>query len=137
VLFAGLNFSAPWSVAASQSEQSVIGYNVAPFPPNASAVPPFSGLLTLDLGTSQISGIIGSVIVQESTSDSVSTSSPLTTLEVYDICEDACRLQQTEETTISPLQALQTSVVVSLSGGSGGVSLESFATDYAFGPQPQ
>lgn len=137
ILFPGLNFSAPWSIAADQSEQSVIGYNVVPFPPNASVAPPFNGLLTLDLGPSQVSGIIGSVTVQETTSDPASTNGLATKLEVFHICEDACRLQQTEETTISPLQSLQTTLVVSLSGGTGGVSLDSFATDYAFGAQPQ
>jgi hypothetical protein len=133
-LFPGLNFSAPWSVAADQSERSVIGYSVVPYPP---VVLPATGLLTLDLGPSQVSGIIGSVTVQETATDSASASGLATTIEVYDICEDACRLQQTEETTISPLQALQTTLVVSLSGGTGGVSLQSFAADDAFGPQPQ
>lgn len=112
----------------------MIGYDVVPYPP---VTLPTGGLLTLDLGPSQVSGIIGSVIVQETTSDPTSASGLATTLEVFDICEDACRLQQTEETTISPLQSLQTKLVVSLSGGTGGVSLQSFATDYAFGPQPQ
>ena len=131
-LFPGLNFSAPWKVAAGQSEQSVIGYNVVPYPPEASPVP-LAGVLTLDLGQAQVSGIIGSVTVQERTT----TASATGTLEVYEICADACTIKQRDSIAITPLQTLQTTLTVSLSGGNGGASLSSFASDYAFGPQPE
>ncbi|MGD0832710.1 MAG: hypothetical protein ABR907_17390, partial [Terracidiphilus sp.] len=78
----GLNFLAKWNVAAGVSEQSVIGFNVVPFPPVAT---PSTGVLILDLGPSTVSGIIGSVTVTEKTTGA-STISPL---EVYDICADA------------------------------------------------
>jgi hypothetical protein len=154
-MFPGLNFSASWRVADGQTEQSVIGYKVAPYSPVATATTPTpsSGVLTLDLGPSKVSGIIGSVKVQESTSATTSpvttppvTTSPVSvppvtvtppvTLEVYDICQDACKIQKTEKITVAPIQTLQITIVVSLSGGSDGASLSSFATDYTFGVQP-
>ncbi|MGD0801724.1 MAG: hypothetical protein ABR906_10440 [Terracidiphilus sp.] len=131
-LFPGLNFTAPWKVAAGQSEQSVIGYKATPYYPGASPVPD-SGVLTLDLGQSQVSGIIGSVTVQETTTMTSTTG----TLEVYEICADACTIKQRDSVTITPAQTLQTTITVSLSGGNGGASLSSFASDYAIGPQPE
>ncbi len=131
-LFPGLNFTAKWSVVAGQSEQSVIGYNVVPFPPEAS--PASTGaVLTLDLGQSQVLGIIGSVTVKETTSATSATDA----LEVYEICADACSLKRTDSVTVTPIAPLQTTIVVSLSGGNGGASLKSFAADDAFGPQPE
>jgi hypothetical protein len=131
-LFPGLNFSANWSVAAGKSEQSVIGYNVVPFPPEASPVPT-GGVLTLDLGQSQVLGIIGSVTVKETTSATSTTD----LLEVYEICADACTLKRTDSVAVTPIAPLQTTIVVSLSGGNGGATLKSFAADDAFGPQPE
>ncbi|MGD0939313.1 MAG: hypothetical protein ABR905_06330 [Terracidiphilus sp.] len=131
-LFPGLNFSAKWSVAAGQSEQSVIGYNVVPFPPEASPVPT-DAVFTLDLGQSQVLGIIGSVTVKETTSATSTTD----LLEVYEICADACSLKRTDSVTVAPIVPLQTTIVVSLSGGTGGASLNSFAADDEFGPQPE
>ncbi|MGA3371996.1 MAG: hypothetical protein ABSC48_09565 [Terracidiphilus sp.] len=130
--FQGLNFSALtptiWSVAAGESKQSVIGFSAVPFPPNAAAFP-FGGELTLELGASHISGIIGSVTVQEVTSPA--------TLEVYDRCEEVCILKQADTVTISPIQVLQSRITISLVGGTDGASLSSFATDYIVGPQPE
>jgi hypothetical protein len=131
-LFPGLNFTAPWSVAAGQSEQSVIGYRVVPYPP-AGSPQPTSALLTLDLGQSQVLNIIGSVTVQERTTMTSATG----TLEVYDTCEEVCRIKQSDSVSITPIQTLQTTITVSLSGGNGGASLSSFASDYAIGPQPE
>jgi len=133
-LYPGLNFSAPWSVAAGQSEQSVIGYQVVPYPPSGAAA---TGVLTLDLGPAMVSGIIGSVTVQENTVSTSGTISIVDSLEVYDKCADACSLKQTDSVTVTPLQTIQTTLIVSLSGGTGGASLKSFAADDAFGPQPQ
>ncbi|MGD0095680.1 MAG: hypothetical protein ABSB60_04255 [Terracidiphilus sp.] len=134
-LYPGLNFSANWTVAAGQSEQSVIGYNVVPFPPEASPVPT-GAVLTLDLGPSQVLGIIGSVTVKETVASATATSTSIP-LEVYDICADACSIKQTDSVTITPIAPLQTTIVVSLSGGTGGAFLKSFAADDAFGPQPE
>jgi hypothetical protein len=131
-LFPGLNFTAPWKVAAGQSEQSVIGYTATPYWPGASPVPA-SGVLTLDLGQSQVLGIIGSVTVQERTTMTSTTG----TLEVYDTCEEVCTIKLSDSVTIAPVQTLQTTITVSLSGGTGGASLNSFASDYAIGPQPE
>ena len=131
-LFPGLNFTAPWSVAAGQSEQSVIGYRVVPYPP-AGSPQPTSALLTLDLGQSQVLNIIGSVTVQERTTMTSATG----TLEVYDTCQEVCRIKQSDSVSITPIQTLQTTITVSLSGGNGGASLSSFASDYAIGPQPE
>jgi hypothetical protein len=61
--FQGLNFAAPWSAAAGESQVSVIGYNVVPFPPQAEPAA-LAADLTLDLGTATVSGIIGSVTVR-------------------------------------------------------------------------
>ncbi len=147
-LFPGLNFSASWSVAAGQSEQSVIGYRVTPYPPMAATTPPSSGILSLHLGPSKVFGIIGSVTVQESTSATVppvTTSlvatppvavTTATTLEVYEICQDVCKTQKSENVPIVPIQTLQATIVVSLSGGADGAALSSFATDYTFSVQP-
>jgi hypothetical protein len=129
--YPGLNFSAPWSVGAGQSQQSVIGYEVVPFPPITSAT---AGVLTLDLGQATVSGIIGSVTVQENTVSTSGTISIVDTLEVYDKCADACTIKQTDSVTVSPLQTIQTSLIVTLSGGTGGASLKSFAADDTFGP---
>ena len=131
-LFPGLNFTAPWSVAAGKSEQSVIGYRVVPYPP-AGSPQPTSALLTLDLGQSQVLNIIGSVTVQERTTMTSATG----TLEVYDTCQEVCRIKQSDSVSITPIQTLQTTITVSLSGGNGGASLSSFASDYAIGPQPE
>lgn len=130
--FQGLNFSALtptiWSVAAGVSKQSVIGFNAVPFPPEASPAPSAAALV-LDLGVSHVSGIIGSVNVQEVANAA--------TLDVYDRCADACMIKQSESVTISPIQILQSTITISLSGGTNGASLSSFATDYIVGPQPQ
>jgi hypothetical protein len=138
-LFQGFNFSPlpisttpGWTVAAGQNETFSIGYNAVPFPPAASPAPG-GGVLTLDLGQSHIGGIIGSVTVQEV----VSTPASALSLEVYDTCDEVCSLKQTDNVAITPSQTIQSLVTVTLSGGNGGASLQSFAFDYAVGPQPE
>jgi hypothetical protein len=126
--FQGLNFSAPWSVAAGASEVATIGYSAVPYPP-AGTPTTEGGVLTLDLGPSTVSGMIGSVSVQEKTN--------VATLDVYETCADACSIKQKDSVTVTPIQVLQTTLTVSLSGGNGGASLSSFATDYIVGPQPE
>ena len=134
--FQGLNFSAPWSAAAGKTQVSIIGYNVVPFPPQDEPAP-LSAELTLDLGTANIAGIIGSVTVtQQSTSSPASAVSPYN-LEVDEVCEEVCSIKQTDSVAVSPLTTLQTTLTVTLTGGSGGVSLKNFAADESFGVQPE
>jgi hypothetical protein len=134
--FQGLNFAAPWSAAAGLTQVSIIGYNVVPFPPQDEPAP-LSAELTLDLGTANIAGIIGSVTVtQQSTSSPASAVSPYN-LEVDEVCEEVCSIKQTDSVAVSPLTTLQTTLTVTLTGGSGGVSLKNFAADESFGVQPE
>jgi hypothetical protein len=166
-MFPGLNFSAlpatattgSWSVAAGKTAEFVIGYLVTPTvavcgcpaePAGGTGTcvcPPIavtSAPLTLDLGASRVSGIIGSVTVQENATEFLpptggSAPVPITvaTLEVYDTCDEVCRILQTDTVTISPLVPLQTNIIVTLEGGTGGASLNGFASDLAIGPQPE
>ena len=122
-LFRGLNFTAPWRVASGASEQSVISYTATPFAPVAF---PSSGLLTLTLGNSTVSGIIGSATVTETTN--------VGTLSVFDRCADACSLKKTDQLKFSPITVLHVTNTVALSGGTGGASLSSFAADYNLCP---
>jgi hypothetical protein len=126
--FVGFNFAAPWTAAAGHSQQSVIGYNVVPFPPDTPAP---VGTLTLDLGQSQVSGMVGSVIVREIVSDAGTSAA----LKVYAKCEEVCSIKQQEQVTFSPMDVLQVIVKVSLSGGSNGASLKGFATNVKLCPQ--
>ncbi len=128
VQFPGLNFSAPWSVAAGGTEQSVIGYRVVPFPP---ARPAPTALLTLDLGQSRVLGTIGSVTVQETASAGTLSAS----LEVYDKCVEVCSVKQQDQITLAPISTLQVSVNVSLLGGTNGASLKNFAADVNLCPE--
>jgi hypothetical protein len=135
--FQGLNFSAPWKAAAGKSQVSIIGYNVVPFPPQAEPAP-LSAELTLDLGTVKISGIIGSVTVtQQSTASPAISTASTANLEVYERCDDACSIRQSDTVTISPLTTLQTTLTITLTGGNGGVSLNNFAANEAFGVKPE
>jgi len=124
-----LKFSANWSAAAGGTEQSVIGYSVIPYALEANPVAT-PGTLTLDLGPSQVSGIIGSVTVTEKVTPSPASTG--TTLEVYDICADACEIKQTDSVTITSISSLQTLITVALSGGTDGASLSSFSVLDAF-----
>jgi hypothetical protein len=119
-----LTFSANWVVAAGQAEQSSIGYEVAPYISVANPVAT-SATLTLELGPSQVSGIIGNVIVKEQVTAPTSVTG--TTLEVFDTCADACALKQTDTVTITSVSSLQTTINVALSGGTGGATLSSFS----------
>ena len=127
--FLGLNFSAPWTAAVDTTSVSVIGYNTVPFPPEAG--PAVAGVdLTLDLGTATIGGIIGGVTVKEQVTTAGIAST--TNLEVYDTCADGCFLRRTDSVTLTPASTLQTTLTISLSGGTGGVSLSNFAADDVF-----
>ena len=129
-IFQGLNFSANWSVAAGQSSQSTIGYNAQPMVVSG---PASTSVLTLDLGTSKVNGIIGSVDIKEA----VITGPSITDLEVYDRCADACTLRQQDSVTLTPLPSFTATLTISLTGGSAGASLKNFAVSAAFGIQPE
>jgi hypothetical protein len=131
--YPGLTFYAPWNVGADRSLTSTIGYNTVPFPPNASAEE-LATDLTLDLGTASVGGIIGSVEVTETVRDA-STASP-ETLQVYEICEDACRLQKTDTESLAGLQSLTFALTVTLNGGTDGASLNYFTANESYGPLP-
>jgi len=51
---------------------------------------------------------------------------------VYDTCADGCFLRRTDSVTLTPASTLQTTLTISLSGGTGGVSLSNFAADDVF-----
>jgi hypothetical protein len=151
---------ASWSVAAGKTAEFVIGYLVTPpaivcgcpaEPAGGTCVcPPIvvtSAPLTLDLGASKVPGIIGSVTVQENvtrflpptgtTGGTAPVPITVATLEVYDTCDEVCRLLTADTVTISPLLPIQTAITVTLTGGTNGASLNSFASDLAIGPQPE
>jgi hypothetical protein len=139
--FQGLNFSTlasvvpVWFAPAGQTRVSIIGYNVVPFPPQAEPAP-LAADLTLDLGTVEINGISGSVsITQVSTSEGLPAET--VTLQVYDTCNEVCSIKQTDSVTVTPLATIQTTLTITLNGGSNGVSLNNFATNETFGVQPE
>jgi hypothetical protein len=153
--------TASWSVGPDKTAEFVVGYLVTPVEAvcacpaepvggTTCVCPPIavtSAPLTLDLGASKILGVIGSVTVQENVTEFLppvgttggSTPVPTTvaTLNVYDTCDEVCRILQTDTVTISPVVPLQTNIIVTLGGGTGGVSLNGFASDLAIGPQPE
>ncbi len=120
-----LSFSAPWQAAAGATQQSIIGYTVsfAPLPP---ASGPASGLQKLVLGTAKISGIIGSVEVDETLT--AGTLSAL--LSVYEKCDDACTIKSTDQVTWSPATTLMITDTVTVTGGNAGATLSGFTADY-------
>jgi len=131
--YPGLTFYAPWSVAADVSLTSTIGYNTVPFPPGGSGEVGAIDL-ALDLGTASVGGIIGSVEVTEKVTPA-SGASP-ETLEVYEICEDACTLKKTATASVDELESLTFALTVTLSGGTGGASLNFFTTNETYGLLP-
>lgn len=131
--FPGLTFYGPWSVPKDLSVTSIIGYNTVAFPPNAGAEI-LATNLTLDLGAASIGGIIGSAQVTETVTPADTTLSEQ--LKVYEICADSCRLQKTDTASIAGLSSLNVSLNVTLSGGTGGASLNYFTADQTYGPLP-
>ncbi|MGA3130461.1 MAG: hypothetical protein ABSD59_06655 [Terracidiphilus sp.] len=131
--YPGLTFYAPWNVGAEGSLTSTIGYNTVPFPPNASSEV-LTENLTLDLGAASIGGIIGSVEVTETVTPADLTLSEQ--LQVFEICEDACRLQKTDTASLAGLQTLTFALNITLNGGNGGASLNYFTANESYGPLP-
>jgi hypothetical protein len=131
--YPGLTFYAPWNAAKDTTLTSTIGYNTVPFPPNASPEV-LATNLTLDLGTVSIGGVIGSVEVTETVTPADSTLSEQ--LQVFEICEEVCRLQKTDTATLAGLESRTFALTVTLDGGTGGASLNYFTTNETYGPLP-
>jgi hypothetical protein len=55
---------------------------------------------------------------------------------VYEICEDACRLQKTDTESLAGLQSLTFALTVTLNGGTDGASLNYFTANESYGPLP-
>ncbi len=131
--YPGLTFYAPWNAGKDLTLTSIIGYNTVAFPPNASSEV-LAENLTLDLGAASIGGIIGSAEVTETVTPADTTLSEQ--LQVFEICADACRLQKTDTASLVGLQSLTFALNVTLDGGTGGASLNSFTANESYGPLP-
>lgn len=105
-------FSAPWSVANAELQDSVIKYS-ATLPAGDSE----AATLTLVLGQAQV-GTIGSVAVEESTN--------VGKLQVFDRCSDDCQTKPEDNFQFNPVSVVLFTIHVSLNGGSGGASLQDF-----------
>jgi hypothetical protein len=57
-------------------------------------------------------------------------------LQVFEICEDACRLQKTDTASLAGLQTLTFALNITLNGGNGGASLNYFTANESYGPLP-
>ena len=108
-------------VGSGISQQSTISYAVVPFPPAGSTN---TGQLTLDLGPSKVNGTVGSVTISENTN--------VGDLQVYDKCNEVCTIKTTDQVTFTPLQIVNISDDISLSGGTAGASFSLFANDTNF-----
>jgi len=111
---ARLNFSAPWSVDQEQTQESVIRYTIVP--PPGFTVP---SQLQLALGSVRIAGIIGSVIVHETTNLG-------SNLSVFNRCTEVCQDKTNATLDFDPVSVVLVSHHVHLSGGTAGASLDQF-----------
>jgi hypothetical protein len=108
-------FSAAWNVASGQVQDSVIEYTAAlPCDDTATAE------LDLTLGPAQVGGIIGKVLVHESTNVGV--------LNVFEHCTEVCQSQASDMRQFQPVRVLLIGDHVSLVGGSGAASLKEFGS---------
>jgi len=89
----GLQFSAPWSVQAGQSQGSNISYRVL----TASTAPVQVQQVRLD-GDGFKAGLFGSVVVNES----LATPTVTQALQVYLKCTEVCRSQTSAERDLTP-----------------------------------
>jgi hypothetical protein len=107
------SFSAPWSVAKNQSQDSIISYTI---------VLPCGGTrdaqLDLTLGQATILGIIGSAAVEETTN--------VGKLGVFDRCIEICQMEADDSLKFSPVSVVLISDHVKLTGGTNGASLNEF-----------
>lgn len=111
---AQFTFSAPWSVANTQSQVSVIRYTaVLPCGDTAPAE------LNLSLGPAQVGGIVGSASVQETTN--------VGNLSVFETCAEVCQTKSSDRLQFKPVSVLLITEVVRLTGGTGGAWLHQFS----------
>lgn len=101
---------APWGVSGGQSQESTIQYTVVL--PCGDTQP---AELDLTLGTSRVGGIIGSVVVHESTN--------VGTLSVFDRCTQVCQIQASNTLPFQPVSVVLVTDYVTLIDGTGGASL--------------
>lgn len=109
------NFSAPWNVSGRQSQESVIRYTAVL--PCGDTLP---AQLDLTLGSARVGGIIGSATVHESTN--------VGTLNVFDHCTEVCQTKTSDTLQFNPVSVVLVTDHVNLVGGTGGASLDGFAT---------
>jgi hypothetical protein len=111
---AQFTFSASWSVANAQSQVSVIRYTaVLPCGDTAPAE------LDLTLGPAHVGGIVGNASVQEKTN--------VGDLSVFDTCTEVCQTKSSDRLQFKPVSVLLITQQVSLTGGTGGASLNQFS----------
>jgi hypothetical protein len=108
------NFQAPWSVGERQSQDSIITYT---------AVLPCGDTRTaeadLNLGAAQFGGIIGSVIVNETTN--------VGKLSVFVRCLENCQSKESDQHEFNPVSVVLITDHVSLLGGNGGARMNEFS----------
>jgi hypothetical protein len=107
--------SADWNVASGQQQDSMIGYTAA-LPCDVTATVE----LDLTLGPAQVGGIIGKVLVNESTNVGI--------LNVFEQCTEVCQSQASDMRQFQPVRVLLIGNHVNLSGGTGGASLKEFGS---------
>ena len=110
---ARLNFSAPWSVVQDQTQESVVTYTVVP--PSGGATP---SQLQLSLGAASVGGIIGAVVVHESTN--------VGNFSVSNRCTEVCQAKANGSLDFDPVSVVLVTDHVHLSGGTGRASLSEF-----------
>lgn len=109
-----LNFQAPWSVGGGQSQDSVITYT---------AVLPCGDTRTLDadlnLVAAHVGGIIGSVIVNETTN--------VGKLSVFARCLEKCQSKSSDQHEFNPVSVVLITDHARLAGGNAGASMNEFS----------
>jgi hypothetical protein len=116
-------FSALWKVAGGQTQKSVISYTASL--PAGDSLP---GSLELTLGTATVRGLVGSVKVDEAT-NLVDSSGNRVALHVFDQCVEVCSEKLFDSFDFNPtnIPVFILQDTVTLSGGDGGATLDSFA----------
>jgi len=118
-----LTFSGPWNVPKDQMQEADISYTAAL--PAGSSLP---SALQLILGTAQIKGVIGNVTIDEQTNLPGASTGGDETLSVFDRCTEVCQTKALDNFNFNStnISVLILSNHLSLSGGTGGVTLDQF-----------
>jgi hypothetical protein len=112
----GLQFAAPWSVEAGQSEGSNIGYRLL-----SPAAPIQVQQIRLD-GNGFRAGLIGSIVVRENLASPITTA----TIDAYLKCDEVCTSQTSAEATVPPSAQLVVLDVATLQSKQGTAAMTSF-----------